>query len=89
MINPLSKAGTKRDNWLTLIDCLAELEKYGNPRLGKLKGGWYCCIEVFVASEGVQFDVKSGFNFRTVEDAANECLTKLKTALDKISKGVK
>lgn len=69
---------------LSLEDCLVELEKYGNPRISKDKGTWYCSIEVFVTGEGTQFKVRSDFSHKTHAEATNLCYARLMAELKRI-----
>ena len=66
---------------------LTELEKYGNPVLRKMDGGWYSKIEVFVTGKGVSFEVDSDFGHSTPTNALALCCDRLKTALEKINQG--
>lgn len=68
----------------TMEECLAELEKYGNPRVSKISGHWYSKIEVFVTGEGVKFDVASDFECASPRIAVNQCYIRLVAAFKKI-----
>jgi hypothetical protein len=65
-------------------ECLIELEKYGNPRLVKMKNGWYSKIEVFVTGKGIEFEVSSEFSCRNPQDAINQCHARLVDAFKRI-----
>jgi len=69
---------------LSLLDCLVELEKYGNPRLSKDDNTWYCGIEVFVIGEGTSFKVRSEFDHETHTEASNLCYVRLMAELKRI-----
>ena len=69
---------------LSLEDCLAELEKYGNPYLSKDNGVWSCRIAVFVTGKGAEFKVRSDWKHKTHADAANLCRVRLMTELKRI-----
>lgn len=65
----------------TLEVMLNALSKYGKPRLVHMGGGWYCCVDMYVSAEGVDFEVKTGFNNSTPSEAAEECCRRLDNAL--------
>ena len=69
---------------LSLEDCLAELEQYGNPRISKDCGTWHCGISVFVIGKGTEFKVRSEFDHKTHAEAANLCLARLMAELKRI-----
>lgn len=68
----------------SIEECLAELEKYGFPRLSKHDNGWHANIEVFVTGEGVAFKVASDFRCKTPKEAVNECYNRLIKAIKQI-----
>lgn len=69
----------------SIDECLAELEKYGNPTLGKVDSdGWYCKVKVFVTGKGAEFKVMSGFDYKTPKLAVNECYDRLIDSIKKI-----
>lgn len=69
---------------IPLVECLAELEKYGNPKLSKDGGTWYCGINVFVHGKGTEFKVRSDFTHKTHFAAANLCYSRLLAELKRI-----
>tara|TARA_R110000824_G_scaffold188319_2_gene369695 strand:- start:3359 stop:3625 length:267 start_codon:yes stop_codon:yes gene_type:complete len=68
----------------SLEDVLLELERYGEPRVSKLKNGWYSSVEVFVTGKGISFDVKSDYNLATPHGAASQCYDRLMLAIKSI-----
>ena len=69
---------------LTLEECLAELERYGNPSLRKDNSEWSCRISVFVTGEGAEFKVRSDWHHKTHAEAANLCHARLMAELKRI-----
>tara|TARA_R110000796_G_scaffold176750_1_gene293625 strand:+ start:306 stop:578 length:273 start_codon:yes stop_codon:yes gene_type:complete len=67
----------------SLEDILLELERHGEPRVRKLKNGWYSNLEVF-AGKGISFDVKSDHTWVTPHGAASECYDRLMLAIKSI-----
>jgi len=65
-------------------ETLTELCKYGNPKLSKMKRGWYAHIDVFVTGKGVGFEVASDFGMGTQRQALTMCYDRLVKALQKI-----
>ncbi len=80
----LAKICAIRELDLSLIECLKELEQYGNPRLCKDDGNWHCSIQVFVTGKGTEFKVRSDFKHKTHAESANLCLSRLKAELKRI-----
>ena len=68
----------------SLEDILIEFENYGEPRLSKLKSGWYSSVEVFVTGKGISFDVKSDYEWATPHGAASQCYDRLMLAIKSI-----
>ena len=71
----------------SIEECLAELEKYGLPRLSKLDRGWHAGMDVFVTGKGVKFEVCSNFGHQEPQQALNLCYERLVVAIEKIKKG--
>ena len=65
----------------SLEEILIELENYGEPRLVKMKNGWYAVLQVFVTGKGVSFEAKSDFNFTSPHGAASQCYDRLILAI--------
>lgn len=66
----------------TLEDGLAMLCQYGKPRLfSQGNGEWSCSIDMFVASQGVEFNIRSEFNHKSHVEAVNICWQRLHKAL--------
>lgn len=84
MSQNLARVGAFKPSELSLEECLAELEKYGNPRISKNDGEWSCGIDVFVTGEGTEFKVRSDWNHKSHADAANLCYTRLMAELKRI-----
>ena len=80
----LAKVEAFRVSTLSLLDCLEEIERYGNPRVSKDQGKWHCAVEVFVTGEGTQFKVRSDWDHKTPAEAANVCLSRLLAELKRI-----
>ncbi len=80
------KAQTLRDleslapawNLVQLLDALCY---YGKPRLSPLVSGWYCVVEMHVASKGASFEIKSDFDHATPGDAARMCASRIAATL--------
>ena len=84
MSQSLANTSNIRPSDLTLEDCLAELEKYGNPYLSKDDGTWSCRVDVFVTGKGAEFKVRSDWSHKTHAEAANQCLARLIAELKRI-----
>lgn len=65
---------------MNLEQLLQELSKYGNPRVSKMKSGWYAAVDMFVVGRGVEFKIDSEFKSDHVT-AAKECLDRVYAAL--------
>jgi hypothetical protein len=62
---------------------LYELCKYGKPRLSCMgKDEWYCNIEMWVQSKGVEFKIASEFKHSSPVEAVSVCIQRLKQALN-------
>lgn len=66
-----------------LEEMLAMMAKHGKPRLSQMTNGWFCMVEMRVASEGVSFDVQSDFNHPIPSEAAKKCLSRIMETLSK------
>ncbi len=66
----------------SLEDVLAELCKFGNPRVSNTgENEWYSCMKMFVTGEGVEFEIKSDFKSPTPLQAAQQCRDRMHSAL--------
>ena len=65
----------------TLENALVLLCSYGEPRLTKMKSGWYAKIEMFVSSKGASFDIASEFDESTPMEAVNVLIARLQKTL--------
>lgn len=61
---------------------LEQLTAFGKPSLFFLPG-WHCKVAMNTTSNGVSFDVASGFGMPTALSAAAMCLYRAKDALQK------
>lgn len=68
----------------TLEELLLALAKYGKPRLSHDGSGWYCAVEMYVSSSGVDFKVASEFGRPSPIGAAMQCASRLDKALSDI-----
>ena len=84
MSQNLAKIEAFKVEGMPLEQCLAELEKYGNPNLHKNDKTWSCNVEVFVTGEGTEFKVRSGYNCKTIREASNLCYARLMAELKRI-----
>ena len=74
----------------TLEEILGDIERYGEPRLGKYHNKWNCNVELNVVAVGATFKVSSEYNSHaTPIAAAIECQQRVRDALDKLGKGMK
>lgn len=85
-ISELAKTGISiprlRDS--SLEDVLIALTQYGSPMVTQFDdGGWYCKVTMRVASQGVSFEVKSGFKEPTPKEAAVVCMERIVETLSK------
>lgn len=71
----------------SLEECLDELQKFGKPRVSKLRG-WNASIEVFVTGKGVEFQINSDFSHETPKEAVNVCYERLLIAIRKIKETI-
>ncbi len=65
----------------SLEDVLAELERYGQPRLGVYRLGWHCDVELNIKSLGFSSKVSSEFGHKTPMAAAEQCLDYARAAM--------
>lgn len=84
IMNAIAKDEAFQTPSLSLDECLAQMERYGNPRVGKFSNGWHANVEVFVTGQGAEFKVASEFNHDTPTAAANECYARLRDSLKKL-----
>lgn len=84
MVTDIAKIEAFKPEQHSVEECLIEMSKYGNPRISRLKSGWYSKIEVFVTGEGVEFDVASEFKHDTPSAAINECYHRLMKSIQQI-----
>lgn len=65
-----------------LEDIIDELCRYGLPLFLKHDDGvWTATCDMFVVAKGAKFEVKSGYEHRTLKDAARECLERVHKAV--------
>ena len=57
----------------SLEEKMLGLTYYGKPRLSFMGDGWYCVIDMHVASLGAEFKIASQFDHTTPSEAAAEC----------------
>lgn len=69
-----------------LEDLLNRLCCFGEPMMRKMKEGWHCKLDVFVAGAGVKLEICSEHNHKTPTDAAALCMGRLEHALAEMSK---
>lgn len=66
----------------SLEDVLAELCKFGNPRVSNTgENEWYSSMKMFVTGEGVEFEIKSDFKSTSPLAAAQQCRDRMHSAL--------
>ena len=87
MPQQLATAAPLEYDSLPTDECLAELARYGNPRIGQYgKGnGWHANVDMIVSGKGVRFEIKSEFEHSTPNDALNVCLQRMRAALKQIN----
>lgn len=70
----------------TLDEILANLQRFGKPRLGIYGGDglWSCKVEMFVSGLGLSFDVRSEYDHATPLEAAEVCEKRMMQALNDI-----
>jgi hypothetical protein len=71
---------------MTLEELLADMERFGKPRLGKYNTGWHSNIEVAVTAVGAQFEIKSEYGMPTPLVAAQQCHERLMQAIRSLGK---
>lgn len=68
---------------LSLEETLMTLSRHGSPALHQMDDGrWYCRVSMRVASEGVNFEIKSDW-IKSPSAAATMCLTRMIETLNK------
>ena len=70
---------------MNLNECLLELEAKGLPKLIKLDTGWHCYIKMRVTASGVDFEVKSDYRMASPDEAARQCVSRVREALKSFS----
>lgn len=73
-----------REGPISLEEMLLALAKYGKPRISHDGSGWYCAIEMYVSSSGVDFKVASEFGCSSPMAAALQCASRLDKAIKDI-----
>lgn len=68
---------------IDLAELLAELARFGKPRLGIYgsDGLWHCSVEMNVSAVGVKFEAKSEYKHATAMEAALVCRDRIRAAL--------
>jgi hypothetical protein len=64
-----------------LESMLNAMGRFGEPKLSRIGGEWYCRIEMNTVVPGARFDVASGFHHPTASSAAKECLERAEAAM--------
>lgn len=67
-----------------LNDLLLEMCRYGEPIVVKLRGGWFCRIDIRVASTGTEFKVESDFKHATPMRAVEDCHARIVAAVKQL-----
>ncbi len=71
---------------LNLNECLQELSRHGYPRLMQMNdNGWYCAVDMKVTAAGATFQVKSEYDHESPDQAANQCVQRMRKALEDLS----
>lgn len=69
-----------------LDSVLGRISRYGNPTLCRMPhGGWWCYMDIRVAGDGVNFEIKSDTCHKLPKAAALECESRLMSALRALS----
>ena len=67
---------------LTLEEYVNKLCQHGKPRFQNFgKDEWYCAVDMFVQSQGIEFKIASGFKEPSMQEAARVCYERLEKAL--------
>lgn len=78
----VTPAAVKPEHTGTLDNLMEEMVRYGKPRLFCSDDNtWHCCIKMNVSSKFSEFEIKSGYNHKTPQDAALACVANLNEAL--------
>ena len=64
----------------TADDMLVELSMYGNPKLIRMRSGWWCFIEAFGSDVGSQLTIGSEINHWQPSHAVSECLDRVQAS---------
>lgn len=69
---------------LSLEETMAELLKYGKPRVGVYSSDetWHCNVEMNTNTVGATFECKSDFKHPTATSAAKQCLERVLKAVE-------
>lgn len=67
-----------------LNDLLLEMCRYGEPIVVKLRSGWFCRIDMRVASTGTEFKVASDFGHATPMGAVEDCHARIVAAVKQL-----
>ena len=71
----------------TLEEALIFLCKFGNPKLSRMRKGWYARIDMHVSSEGVAFEIKTDFDLKTPSEAVNQLMKRIQQTLTDLNGG--
>ena len=82
-LTPKISDATKIED-LTLEETMAELLKYGRPRVGVYSSDqtWHCAVEMNTNTVGATFECKSDFKQPTPTHAAKQCLERVLKAVE-------
>jgi hypothetical protein len=64
-----------------LESLLLTIGRYGEPKLSRIGGEWYCRVEMNTVVAGTRFEAASGFHHTTATAAAQECLERAEAAI--------
>lgn len=81
-----ARAGVTEHMPADLEGKLVWLTKFGKPSVRRMDKGWYCGIEMHVASIGSRFDVKSDFDHASPAIAVDELIRRMLAALAMLAK---
>jgi hypothetical protein len=68
----------------SLEDILMRLAQFGKPRVSRFNSGWYCAVDMHVATLGTSIEIKSDFSLKTPGEAVRQCEERLKEMLAKL-----
>lgn len=73
----------------SLEEMLIAMTAFGSPRVSQLTGdGWYCTVNMRVASKGAEFKIDSEIRHKTPSEAARECLQRINETLSQLGGGL-